>query len=96
MSDQNTFRAVNQSLGDSPSVGPVSGNQIVPWAVLAGLGWFISELLGFGLLEKACAIAWLIFSWSLLTGAKPWEYLSKYVPLPYWTCGYKQYKSLLD
>ena len=95
MDDQSNFRVVNQSLGDSPSLGPLPGNQLIPWALLAVFGWFFAEICGFGLLEKAFLILWLIISWSFLTGSKPWKYLSKFQPTPYWACGYKQYEPLL-
>lgn len=93
--ESSKIRTVNQSLGDTPSVGPISGNQLVPWALLLVFAWLVKGFLGLGDLEFAVLAVWLIFSWTVLSGTKPWKYLSKYISVPYWTCGYLSYKPLL-
>lgn len=96
MSDESNFRAVNATLGNSPSVGPLPGNQFIPWTVILVLAWFIGQgLLGLGMLKTAFLAAWLIGSWWILTGSKPWRYLSKLMTVPDWTVGYIRYFPLL-
>ncbi len=90
------FRIVNQSLGDTPSVGPLPGNQFIPWACLIVIAWMFNSIFSLGLLKTGCLAAWLIGSWSLVTGSKPWRFMSKLTSVPYWACGYLTYKSLLD
>lgn len=95
-SDQSNFRYVNATLGTAPGVGPIAGNQLIPWAMLAVGAWFFGQgLLGLGLLKTVLLTAWLIGSWSLLTGTKPWKFLSSFTPVPYWACSYVFYQSPL-
>lgn len=94
--DQSKFRYVNATLGTAPSIGPIAGNQLIPWALLAGIAWFFGQgLLGLGVLKTVLLTGWLIGSWSLLTGTKPSKFLSKFTPVPYWACSYVLYRSLL-
>lgn len=96
MAEESTFRTVNQTLGTSPSVGPLPGNQFIPWAAIAILAFFIGQgLLGLGLLKTAFLAAWWIGSWWILTGNQPWKHLSKHVGVPQWAIGYVMYQPLL-
>lgn len=97
MSDQK--RAVNQSLGESPSVGIVPGNQIISWALLFVIGWyigtFLGQFIGASIVLNLWTIAWLLFSWTLLAGKRPWIFASYFLKTPNWCCGYYTYKPLL-
>lgn len=92
---QSKIRAVNQSLGDAPGIGPLASNQLIYWFLLVGIAWFVGSLLGMGNLEVVFLMLWLLIAWTILGGTKPWKYLSKYVKVPYWACGYLRYKPLL-
>jgi hypothetical protein len=52
MDDQSNFRVVNQSLGDSPSLGPLPGNQLIPWHCLLYLGGFLPRFVGLDYLKR--------------------------------------------
>lgn len=73
------FIKYNKILGKEASIGPVPANQLVPWLGLVliaytltnglfslGLGWF------FGL------SFWLVVSWWMLTGSRPYRFLNQW------------------
>lgn len=92
---EDSFRTVNQTLGTSPSVGPLPGNQFIPWAVIIILAWFVGQgLFGLGYLKTAFLAAWWIGTWWVLTGNKPWKFLAKFQSVPQWTIGYLPHQPL--
>lgn len=94
--DSSQFRPVNAELGKTPSVGPVPGHQLYPWGIIVIIAWFIAKgLFGLGTLATLCVAAWLIISWTILTGRNPWRYLSKYTRVRPWTSDYRAFVSLL-
>lgn len=99
MSSLDEKRTVNQSLGESPSVGIVPGTQLIPWVLIFVIGWYagdiLGQLLGASIVLNLCTIAWLIFSWTLLTGRRPWIFASYFLEPPNWCCGYYTYQPLL-
>lgn len=90
------FRPVNPMLGVQPKFGPFPAEHILPWTVIAFAAYlFCQLLLGLGWLWSGLAAAWGISTWWILTGDKPWRFLSKFTPMPYWVRGYCRYQSIL-
>ena len=98
MQDPNSkFRSVNRILGTQPSVGPIPGDQIIPWSILAFLGYVVGDtLLGLNWLQTCLLVVWLVGTWWILTGKQAWRFLSKFIPVPHVTRGYVRYMSLLE
>lgn len=91
------FRPVNRVLGAQPSVGPIPGDQVIPWCVLA----FLSIVLGRNILDLGWAqtgliVGWAIGTWWILTGNQAWRFLSKFINVPYVARGHARYISVLD
>lgn len=93
-------RTVNQSLGESPGIAFVPGNQFLYWVLFCAIGWYVGEVLRVaikgGILVNLFTVFWLILSWTLLTGKRPWIFASSWIKPPNWCCGFYTYKSLLS
>ena len=90
------FRPVNGLLGASPRFGPFPADQVFPWMVISFViylpcSWFSVPWLWTGLL-----IFWGDATWWVLTGSKPWRFLSKFTPVPRFTRGQVRYRSLFE
>lgn len=91
------FRTVNRILGSQPNVGPIPGDQVIPWCILG----FLSIVLGRNILnltwpQTGLIVGWAIGTWWILTGNKAWRFLSKFISVPYVARGHARYISLLD
>jgi hypothetical protein len=96
MAMEKSFRKVNQSLGNKPNIGPFPADQFIPWAVIAGGAYYLFKvLLGLSWLWTGLLAAWGMATWWVLTGSKPWRFLSKFIGTPYWVRGYGLYRPLL-
>ncbi|OLP17463.1 hypothetical protein BST81_16875 [Leptolyngbya sp. 'hensonii'] len=95
MSDRKEeFRTVNQLLGARPRLGPLAAEQVGPWLVILGGSIAVGRLLQFDLRWTLIIAAWGIVTWWILTGSKPWRFLSKFQRPPTWGRGYITYQSL--
>lgn len=91
------FRPVNPTLGKAPKLGPFPGNQVLPWAAICLVSyWVCKMLLGFSWLWTGIITAWGISTWWILTGHYAWKFLSKFLPVPFWVRGYGRYQRLLN
>lgn len=91
------FRSVNRILGSQPSLGPIPGNQVFPWAIIVFISYFIGyNVLRLGWLNTILIAAWLMGTWWILTGNHSWRFLAKFVPLPHVVRGHARYLSPLD
>lgn len=93
---ESQHRPVNPMLGTQPRIGPIPAEQIVPWAVIAFVGFMVCRnLLHLDWIWTVLAVFWGCVSWWSLTGAKPWRFLSQFVSTPHWTRGQVRYRSVL-
>ena len=98
MSVQNPddFIPVNQVLNMKPNLGPIPGEQLIPWASI-GLGSFmITSLLSLSWMYCFFMIVWGVATWWGLTGSESWRFLSKFRRVPNWTIGQCDYKSPIE
>jgi hypothetical protein len=96
-SSQNEFIPVNQVLNLKPRLGPIPGEQVFPWAVIALVSYLICQgLLGLSWIATGLVAGWGIATWWALTGDESWRFLSKFRGVPDWTMGNLQYTSLLE
>jgi len=94
-SDKN-FRTVNRILGAQPSLGPIPGNQVLPWATIILISWIVGyQILGLGWLRTGLMAFWLMGTWWILTGNQSWRFLAKFIAVPNLARGYARYQSLL-
>ncbi|MCA1990650.1 MAG: hypothetical protein LDL41_01180 [Coleofasciculus sp. S288] len=94
---ESKFRKVNPNLGQQPNIGPFPAEQFIPWLAIAGVSYYLCKvLLQMSWVWTGAIAAWGIATWWVLTGSKPWKFLSKFVRTPYWVRGYGRYRSLVD
>jgi hypothetical protein len=91
------FIPINQILNAKPQLGPIPGEQVIPWLIitigsylicqtLLGLDWWATLLVG----------VWGSATWWVLTGRESWKFLTKFHKSPRWTRGHLPYSSLLN
>ena len=92
-----SYRKINPYLDQKPNIGPFPADQVIPWALIAGVSYYVFKVL-FGLtwLWTGMLAGWGMATWWILTGSKGWRFLSKFVPTPHWGRGYGRYKRFLD
>jgi len=96
MAGEKEYRAVNSLVGEKPSLGPIPGNQVVPWVVIAAISIGVKLTFGVPWLWAGAFFFWGIGSWWILTGKRAWRFLNRFVRCPRWGKGYRQYQSPLD
>ncbi|MEO1144134.1 MAG: hypothetical protein AAFY26_00830 [Cyanobacteria bacterium J06638_22] len=89
------FIPVNQVLNLKPMLGPIPGEQVVPWVTIVVLSYFICRLLGLGWVTTIVVAIWGAGSWWVLTGDASWRFLSKFQGVPVWMVGRLSYNSPL-
>jgi hypothetical protein len=95
---QQEFVRYNKILGKEASIGSIPANQVIPWILLTILAYVLTNVLAnFGLGAFAAIAIWLVVSYWLLTGSKPYQYLDKWRSPPGkdWCNANKIYISLL-
>ncbi|MEX0271572.1 hypothetical protein AB3R30_20840 [Leptolyngbyaceae cyanobacterium UHCC 1019] len=92
------FIPVNQVLNSKPQLGPIPGEQVIPWVVIAIISYVLCQgVFGLGWLPTLLVVVWGCASWWVLTGNEGWRFLSKFHGVPTWKQGGPvQYESLLD
>ncbi|MEA5573422.1 hypothetical protein [Calothrix sp. UHCC 0171] len=86
MEDKSKYRKVNVALGKQPNIGPFPADQLIPWAIICGISYYLAH----GLFRLnwvwTCSIsAWGIATWWIITANGAWRILSKFVATPRWT-----------
>ncbi|ELS34857.1 MULTISPECIES: hypothetical protein [Pseudanabaena] len=95
MTEEYKFRKVNAILGASPKIGPFPTELIIPWAIISFTLFMICYVvLNLPWLWVLLIVAWGDATWWILTGSKPYRFLSKFVPVPRWTRGVYQYRGM--
>jgi hypothetical protein len=91
------FRRVNPILDARPRFGPIPADLILPWGAIAVLFYTLFQgMLQLGYLWTILMIAWGCGTWWLLTGSKPYRFLSKFVREPRWCRGYVRYQTIAE
>jgi len=81
----NKPRKVNQSLDQQPKLFGLPSEQIIPWAVIAGVSYYLLKvLLKASWIWVIVVAGWGISTWWILTGSKAWKFLSKFQATPNW------------
>lgn len=77
------FIKVNQILGKQASIGPIPADQIVPWMLLIGIAYFLTQgLFSFGMPVFLFVAAWFCIAWWLLTGKRPHLFVDRFRGTP--------------
>jgi hypothetical protein len=92
MADVKQFRPVNQSLGQQPSLGPIPANLLMPATVILCIAYLVSQtLLHLDFAWFLLLSVWLLCTWWIVVGERPWKFTNKFKPVPDWQRGYVQY-----
>jgi len=91
--DINEPRKVNTMLGEKPSVGPIPGDQVLPWLAIAGIVLLFQILFSLHWLHAGLMLLWGIATWWLLTGKRAWRFLSRFHRRPRWVRSVRYYES---
>ena len=86
MEDRPKYRKVNTTLGKQPSIGPFPADQLIPWAIISGISYYLAHgLLRLNWVWTISIAAWGISTWWVMTANGAWRILSKFVSTPNWT-----------
>jgi hypothetical protein len=92
---QQKYRPVNAMIGTHPKFGPIPSEQLIPWFVISFVLFVICQnVLNLGWTWTMLLIFWGCGSWWIVTGSRPWRFLSKFVGTPIWSRGRVYYRSL--
>lgn len=91
--DINQERPVNPMLGERPALGPIPGDQVIPWMIIAGIVAAIKLFTGIHWFHAGMMLAWGITTWWLLTGKRAWRFLSRFHRRPRWVRAGRYYTS---
>lgn len=90
------FIPVNQVLNLKPKLGPIPGEQVVPWVLILVVSYLVCQgIFQFSWVATSMMTIWGSATWWILTGDASWRFLSKFVGVPTWTRGQLIYRSLL-
>lgn len=94
MSQPDRHRPVNNLLGSRPTIGPIPADLFIPFGVITvGMYLISSGLLGLAIEWTLALILWGCTTWWVLTGNRPYRFLSKFVPVPRrWSRGHIRYR----
>jgi len=96
-SSYNEFIPVNQVLNLKPRLGPIPGDQVVPWVSILLVAYIVCQgLLGLPWTTTILISGWGIGTWWVLTGDAAWKFLSKFYGTPHWVIGHLMYQSPLE
>lgn len=90
------FRAVNQSLGQQPSLGPIPASLLAPSIVI-----LISFYILFVLILRLQFVwflllsIWGMTSWWIVVGQRTWKFVHKFTIVPQWKRGHLPYQPCL-
>jgi hypothetical protein len=89
-------RTVNSLLGQKPSLGPIPGDQVIPWTIMMAFWMSVKLFIGIPWTWAGGLLFWSIAVWWILTGKKAWRFLNRFVRCPKWAKTYRRYESPLD
>lgn len=92
----NEFIPINQILNAKPQLGPIPGEQVIPWLIITIGSYLICQiLLSLDWWATGLVAVWGSATWWILTGNESWRFLTKFYRTPKWTRGHLPYTSLL-
>ena len=91
------FIPVSQVLNSKPQLGPIPGEQVIPWISIIVVTYVVCQ----EFLKLNSTVTWLVCCWGMatwwgLTGNASWKFLSKFQSVPRWTRGHLNHVSLLE
>jgi hypothetical protein len=92
------FVKYNRILGKEASVGPIPAAHLLPWTVLVGAAWIVSNVvLDLGIGWFLGVSVWWVASWTILAQNKPYRFIDGWRSPPGkdWCNGHKRYISPL-
>lgn len=96
-SPSDEFISVNQVLNIKPRLGPIPGEQVIPWLCIFFLAYlFCQGILGLSWVATGLVTAWGIGTWWCVTGDESWRFLTKFTGVPTWTRGNAPYRGLTE
>ena len=94
-SDSEKFIHVSQVLDNKPRLGPIPGEQVLPWGIISITSFILTQgLFGLGFVPTGLIAIWGCSSWWVLTGDGCWKFLGKFYPTPKWVSGHFTYQSI--
>lgn len=91
------FIPVNQILNSKPQLGPIPGEQVIPWLIISIASYLVCQMfLGLDWWATLLIAVWGSATWWVLTGNESWRFLTKFHGTPRWTRGHLPYSSLLS
>jgi hypothetical protein len=83
-------------LGSRPSLGPIPADLVLPWGgITIVVLIFTRSIFVMDWAWTVGLIIWGCASWAVLTGTKPYKFLSKFLlPPQRWSKGYIRHKSM--
>ena len=90
------FRQINQMLGSRPSLGPIPADLILPWGgIFLVVLIFTRSIFPVDWQWTVGLIVWGCVTWTVLTGTKPYKFLSKFMNPPrHWSRGHERYQPI--
>ncbi|WP_052055919.1 hypothetical protein [Myxosarcina sp. GI1] len=74
---------VIKALGETPKIGPIPADLILPWTMIAGILFIVCYIIfGLSLLYFFALSVWFCGAWWILTGNKSYEFTDRLIPLP--------------
>jgi hypothetical protein len=97
MAADKTFRPVNQSLGQQPSLGPIPAHLLAPSAgILFGFYVVFVLLLHLAFVWFLLLSVWGVCTWWVVVGQKSWKFTHKFTSVPDWKRGHLSYNPCLS
>jgi len=89
------FIPINQILNAKPQLGPIPGEQVIPWLIITIGSYIICQvILSLDWWATGLVAIWGSATWWILTGNESWRFLTKFYRTPKWTRGHLPYNSL--
>jgi hypothetical protein len=91
-----SFRLMNQSLGQQPTLGPIPTNLLAPSGVILVISFFlIRVVLHLNFSVFLVVSVWGVSVWWVVVGEKTWKFTNKFVAVPDWNRGHVRYTRCL-
>ncbi len=90
------FRQINPLLGARPSFGPIPADLLLPWGAIALVVLISTKgVVNVGWEWTIGLTLWGCGTWWILTGSRPYRFLSKFLPVPNrWSRGHVRYRPM--
>jgi hypothetical protein len=90
------FRQINQMLGSRPSLGPIPADLLLPWGGISlAVLIFTRSIFPIDWQWTVGLTVWGCASWAVLTGTKPYKFLSKFLMPPQrWSRGHERHRPM--